>query len=98
MYKAVNNRIYITKGDSANLDFNLYDPRGQEVETDEKLIFVLSRNGTVYMKRQITDSIVFRPADTADMPNGEYKWRVIHEYNDGRDTDTVAFGELMLLE
>ena len=98
MYKTVNNRIYITKGDSANLDFNLYDLRGQEVETAEKLIFVLSRNGIVHMKREITDRIVFRPADTADMQSGEYKWRVIHEYNDGRDTDTVAFGELMLLE
>ena len=98
MYKAVNNRIYITKGDSASLDFNLYDTKGQEFETEEKLTFVLSKNGIVYIKRQITDSVVLRPEDTADMPSGEYKWRVIHEYNNGDEKDNVAFGELMLLD
>ncbi len=98
MYKVVNNRIYITRGDSAFVNFDLLDIRGQEVDADGELIFTLKRDGQVVMRRSIADSIKFSPADTQCLEYGEYVWDIQLNYNNGYDVETVLFGELVIMK
>ena len=95
------NNIYITRGDTASLDIDLFmDDEPYNMVTGDKIKFAIKRNvnfNTTVFSREVDEpSVPFYSADTNSASLGEYDYSITMLYNDG-NVDTFLTGKFVIL-
>lgn len=95
------NDIYLTRGDTASLDLDLFvDDIQYTMVTGDNLVFALSRNNdfnyACMSKTVNTPHFDFVPDDTNVISLGEYEYSITMFYHDG-NIDTFLTGKFHIL-
>ena len=94
MFKCVDNKIQITRGDSAIFSLAITKESGEAVTLagGDKVLFTVkrtTRDKEVLIQKDITGGfLVLLPSDTAELPYGFYVYDVQLTYADG-EVDTI---------
>ena len=104
MLEIINNRIYLTRGDTANIDIRLTDSSGAEYEpvAGDKIYFRLKNavfGSSLLLVREIsptTLTLELKPADTASLDFGLYRYEVELVTSSGDRFTVIENGEFVL--
>lgn len=87
MFKAYENTIIITRGDSACFEIDVLSPEGEPVELDESTLvtFTVKKtvNDTDALITKYGTSVTLLPEDTSTLAYGDYVYDVQLTYQDG---------------
>ncbi|WP_427112453.1 hypothetical protein [Megasphaera sueciensis] len=93
MYKVVNNRIYLTRGDSASFPLSVTDKDGVTyvVQPDDAIVMTLKKTTAdktyLIQKQLVNGAFSFAPSDTDGREFGDYVYDVQLTMGSGyRDT------------
>lgn len=98
-YIAPNNKILLTRGDSAELSIRIYDKEGGEVEIlpSDVIKFTMKRGATpALVKTAELNSIFFFKEDTENLSTGIYAYEV--EFTRDGETQTIIYDSLFDLK
>ena len=104
MLEIVDNRIYLTRGDSASIDIRLTDATGAEYEpvAGDKIYFRLKKNvfgSSLLLVREIsptTLTLELKPNDTAGLDFGLYRYEIELVTSSGDRFTVIENGEFVL--
>ena len=109
MLRINNDTIYLTKGDSAYFNIQVFTPDGKEyfLRNNDKIVFYFSKfpcetvskrkmHPPLFTKEFIDKTIRIDPQDTDYIDYGEYYWKCELQYANGRDIDSVCGGRFYL--
>lgn len=90
MIKIIDNKIYLTRGDTAPIELKVMD--GHDVYTDGTAVFTMKRNTcdteAIISKTFVDGKITIEPTDTENLDFGEYRYDVQLTLPNG-NVDTV---------
>lgn len=98
------NKIFLTKGDNAELDVRIFDLEGKEVEITEDDVITLTVRKTAASQDasiQLTaylNTIYFEPSDTSSLASGLYVYDVQYTNADGEISTIIPTSYFELLE
>ena len=102
MLKINKNRIYLTRGDSANIDLDIHTGDGAVFTPDggDQILFTVRKTpkgtGDSEMQVEITDGVIrIKPHHTENMKYGPYMYDIQVNYASG-DVETILTGEFIL--
>jgi hypothetical protein len=99
MYKVINNKIYITRGDSAPLPLGVTDRDGNPyvVQPDDSVVMTIKKTTTdmayLIQKQLVNGVFSFVPTDTEGRDYGDYIYDVQLTMANGY-TDTIILPSL----
>ena len=98
------NKIFLTKGDNAELDIRIFNLEGKEVEITEDDVIVLTVRKTAASQdasMQLTadlNTIYIEPSDTSSLASGLYVYDVQYTNADGEISTIIPTSYFELLE
>lgn len=104
MYKINNNRISLTRGDSAEVELVITDEDGREYtpQIGDQILFTVkadTRTKNVLFQKAFSDGyITINPADTEDLEYGKYVYDVQLKMATGEVTTIITPSTFKVLE
>ena len=98
------NRIFLTKGDNAELDIRLYNLDGEEVviRPDDTIVLTVRKNTSQqtasFSKTAYLNTIYFEPEDTNSLTPGLYVYDIQLTNADGEISTIIPVSYFELLE
>lgn len=98
------NRIFLTKGDNAEIDIRIYNLDGKEVEITSNDTIVLtvrkntSQQSASFSKTADLNTIYIEPADTSSLSSGLYVYDIQLTNADGEISTIIPVSYFELLE
>lgn len=102
MLKIEDNNIYLTKGDTATINIDLYyDGEPWEMQEGDKISLAIKRNvnfnNTVFSREYSTTQINLLSSDTSGLSFGDYEYSLTYIHND-ENIDTFLIGKFIITE
>lgn len=104
MYKVINNKIYLTRGNSASLPLDVVDKDGNSyaVQPDDAVVMTVKKttaDTTYLIQKQLVNGVFsFVPSDTESLSFGDYIYDVWLTMANGHTDEIISPSLFRILE